>query len=276
MTKVTTYSTLGENGRLGNQMFQYATLLSKAKSGGINFAIPELAFENGKFFRYELLDAFPKLSADVVTRERIQEIISQQKGTYREPSFSYDQNFQLISPDVDLFGYFQSEMYFKDYRPFIVDEFSFSKEVEDVATQMLEKHKSTFSKTCALHIRRGDYLKLADYHTNLDANYYSTAIQHVMSLAKGDVSFLVFSDDIEWAMTFIDDRSRVFFSESSNHLVDMCAMTLCNYHIIANSSFSWWGSWLSNSECTLAPRQWFGPRGPSEWDSVYCQNWLIG
>ena len=276
MTKVTTYSTLGENGRLGNQMFQYSTLLAKARSEGYKFAIPDLAFENGKLFRYELLSAFPSLSADIVTRENIQEIMSQQRGIYKEPSFTYDQNFSLISPDVDLFGYFQSELYFKDYRSEIISEFSFNQEALTPASAMLQDCRKMHSSVCSLHIRRGDYLNLSDYHTNLDANYYSPAIQHIMSLAQADVSFLVFSDDVEWSKTFIQDRERVMFSESNDHLVDMCAMSLCDYHIIANSSFSWWGAWLSNSKCTLAPRQWFGPRGPAEWDSVYCQNWLIG
>ncbi len=276
MTKVATYSTLGENGRLGNQMFQYATLFSKAKSGGCKFAVPDLAFENGKLFRYELLNTFSNLSADIVTRESIQDIMSQQRGVYREPSFVYDQNFHLISSHVDLFGYFQSEMYFKDCRSDIINEFSFDQKVKASALMMLQECRKAYPKVCSLHIRRGDYLNLSDYHTNLDVNYYNPAIQHIMSLTQGNVSFLVFSDDIEWAKTFIQDRTRVVFSESKDHSVDMCAMSLCDYHIIANSSFSWWGAWLSNSECTLAPSQWFGPRGPAEWDSVYCQNWLIG
>ena len=60
-----------------------------------------------------------------------------------------------------------------------------------------------------------------------------------------------------------------------NHFEDLYVMTQCDYHIIANSSFSWWGSYLSNSQLTIAPEKWFGPQGPNNWDSIYCNNWHV-
>ena len=72
----------------------------------------------------------------------------------------------------------------------------------------------------------------------------------------------------------------MYFSENNSTdgtddtYVDMCMMSMCNGHIIANSTFSWWGAWLSGAN-TVAPKQWFGPRGMPEWSDIYCENWEI-
>jgi hypothetical protein len=67
------------------------------------------------------------------------------------------------------------------------------------------------------------------------------------------------------------------FVENTNKYIDMCLMTMCNYHIIANSSFSWWGAWLSNSKQVIAPSKWFGPANhmPKNWSDVYCEKWIV-
>ena len=56
--------------------------------------------------------------------------------------------------------------------------------------------------------------------------------------------------------------------------VDMCLMSKCNAHIIANSSFSWWAAALGSKNSVIAPKVWFGPEGPNNWDTVYFENWL--
>jgi hypothetical protein len=54
-------------------------------------------------------------------------------------------------------------------------------------------------------------------------------------------------------------------------------MSLCDYHVIANSSFSWWGAWLGESKKVIAPSQWFGesPDMPKNWSDIYCKDWII-
>jgi hypothetical protein len=85
--------------------------------------------------------------------------------------------------------------------------------------------------------------------------YYQTALQKFDS----NLPVIIFSDEPEWCNEqelFSDERFMV--SESGDQYVDMCLMSLCSHHIIANSSFSWWGAWLSNSVNVVAPLQWFG------------------
>ena len=278
MSDILTYSFLGNNGKLGNQMFQYATLFSKAKKDGVPFVIPSEIYRDQYGFKlegkYEILQAFPNISATLMSQSQIQEINKTQAGQYREPGFCYDPNISLVVPNVDLWGYFQSEKYFVEFREDILREFSFSGEVEKAAEEMISATKKDLGckKICAMHLRRGDYLNLSDVHTNLDSNYYNTALSHI-SRNFDDVGFMVFSDDIEWCKKMMPPSFR--FSSSKNHLEDMKSISLCDMHIIANSSFSWWGAWLSDSDCTIAPKKWFGPKGPNEWSTIYAEKWLV-
>ena len=93
-----------------------------------------------------------------------------------------------------------------------------------------------------------------------------------------DTPVIIFSDDTDWCKEqelFSSDRFLV--SESGSSYVDLCLMSMCSYHIIANSSFSWWGAWLADSKKVVYPDKWFGPNNadkstedlfPEEWSMV--------
>ena len=123
----------------------------------------------------------------------------------------------------------------------------------------------------ALHVRRGDYVDLQSYHTLLPIEYYTEALSKLPY-----VHVLVFSDDIEWCRQQPEFKgNRFFFSLNNSTAVDMCLMSLCDYHVIANSSFSWWGAWLANSKQVIAPSQWFGSSlSDKNTDDVYCEGWI--
>ena len=112
----------------------------------------------------------------------------------------------------------------------------------------------------ALHVRRGDYIKNAENHFNLPRAYYEAAL----SKFDANRNVIVFSDDPVWCHdegTFVDDRFII--SENEDNRVDLCLMSLCDDFIIANSSYSWWGAWLSTNKdkTVIAPAQWFGKTG---------------
>ena len=89
-----------------------------------------------------------------------------------------------------------------------------------------------------------------------------------------DVPVLIFSDDPEWCMKqemFASDRFNV--SETYDNLVDMCLMTMCSFHVIANSSFSWWGAWLADSAKVIAPKVWFGPQANLDDSDLVPEYW---
>ena len=93
-----------------------------------------------------------------------------------------------------------------------------------------------------------------------------------------DAKVIIFTDDPEWAKVqtqFPDDR--FFVSETNCAYTDMCLMTLCDYHINANSSFSWWGCWLAkNSKKATVPSEWFGkPLASNDLKDIHCDGWIV-
>ena len=128
------------------------------------------------------------------------------------------------------------------------------------------------TEVISIHIRRGDYLKYPN-HPIQTLEYYSEGLSNFPS----DIPVIIFSDGIDWCKEqelFRDDR--FIFAEGNNTGVDLCLQSLCTYHIIANSSFSWWGSWLAKSKKTVAPSRWFGgPDAHKDLGDVYLKDWIV-
>lgn len=270
------YSRIGKNGRLGNQMFQYATLFALGKLRNIDVAIPlnnqNLEEYHGEFKPLSLTTAFPGLSAKRFSEATI-------AGIYKEPDFSFSQNVFLLTDGCDIDGYFQSPHYFSFYREEVKKEFTFDADVILKCAGQLANIKQTVDQPiCALHIRMGDYTNLADYHTNLwTTEYYEKAVSYITQAGISNTRFVIFSDNIQWCKDNIaaPENTAFVYSSGKSQIEDMCLMTMCDFHIIANSSFSWWGAWLSDSRLTIAPKQWFGPLGPKDWSSIYEKNWRV-
>lgn len=250
-----TYSFLGKNGRLGNQLFQCATLFSVGFTRGYEIGIPK-----------------DQTISSVFSLESFKQIEKRNFSfLYKEKDFVFDASVFLVPDETDLFGYFQSGNYFNHCDDALRKEFKFQKNFEEKATIYLQNCKNT--PLCSLHVRRGDYKNLSSYHTNLGSDYYNQACSAVLN-SYANCKFLVFSDDIAWCkQIFTDEKFTIV--ETGDDALDLCIMSKCDIHIIANSSFSWWGAWLSKSRAVIAPKQWFGPSGPKSWNTVYQQGWLL-
>ena len=259
-----TFNNLGQYGLFGNQMFQYATLYSIAKTREYEFGVPYMNTGETHFRNFFLPNCFSNLSAKDSSN-----IIPLYSAIER--NFTYNAGIFGISDNTDICGYFQSEKYFVDYREHLLKEFTFN---DIIYKQALDMRSLTRLPTVSIHLRLGDYINLQDKHPICSLEYYSEALK----LLPSDLLIYVFSDDIPQATEFFKSLNRkVVFTESNDKYVDMCLMTLCDYHIIANSSFSWWGSWLSNSKKTIAPSKWFGSSvtSPKNWSDIYCKEWII-
>jgi len=254
---------LGRNGRLGNQMFQYASLRGIAEANGYDWCIPrpgplELRDE---LIDHQLFDAF-----DLGAARNIGVI---NKKYLKEKDFTFDPDLLLKCPDnVSLSGYFQSEKYFSHIEKQIIEDFSFVDRILIPCQQTLQ-----FGEAISLHIRRSDYVEKQSYHPLCTLDYY----QKSLGKLPQNIPVLIFSDDPSWCKNQdLFQADRFIVSETDDNLMDLCLMTMCSYHIIANSSFSWWGAWLANSKQVVAPKTWFGPAAnindkdlvPETWDRI--------
>lgn len=269
---IVTFDQLGNLGRTGNILFQIAAVVGIAKELGYSPVFPE--FENSKYFK----GVFEK-----------EDIVARNKFLYREPFFhfeNFDWNevipFSIESKEpveifrLNLYGYFQSEKYFEN----CIDEVLAMLEFEDSLRKkcksiykdiLLTNTKDLPVSTCAIHMRFGDYLNNKNYYIQLaETDYYLKAISHIetenaLNKEMKRTLFLVFSDDKAMAEEAMKKLDRV---GTTNYLIinnltdieEFCLMSLCDHFITANSSYSWWASYLSKNEnkIVVAPKKWFG------------------
>lgn len=259
-----TFNMLGNHGRFGNQMFQYATLYSVAKEKNYKFGIPFKSKSENLYHNMSLNEAFDKLSAKDCSNYPVYR-------RFNESSFTYDPGIFGIPDDTDILGYFQTEKYFKKYRNDLVKEFTFN---DQIIERSINKRSIITEPVISIHIRIGDYKYWRDKHPIMDLNYYKQALEELPK----DLFIFAFSDEPQEANKLFENLNRKYtLIEPEDQFTDMCTMTLCDYHVIANSSYSWWGSWLSNSKKTIAPSRWFGSGNdmPKNWSDIYCKNWII-
>ncbi len=257
-----TYKQLGKHGRLGNQLFQYAALYSIGFMRGLEIGIPD----NQKIS--EVFDIKPHKLIDT-TVPTLENIFA---SVVQERDFKFDPNFFLVPDGSDIRGYFQSGNYFRHCQDSLRKELTFHKNISESAESFLSSRRQ--SPLCSLHVRRGDYVNLTTYHTNLGSEYYQTACNVVRSNVPS-AKFLVFSDDPEWCKSAFSDSAAFEVVDIRDDAVELCVMSKCPIHIIANSSFSWWSAWLSGSRAVVAPQKWFAERGPKDWSTVYEPGWVV-
>ena len=275
---------IGYLGRLGNQMFQFASTVGIAKKLGLDARFP---IENT--VRYRPSGPFsPVLGRNQDIKCDLTEVfnipaeyfikVTDLKIDYFYNEFKFEFNPDVLSlPDnCGMNGYFQSEIYFKENRDLIISLFSFKSDYSIPAGKYIESIRENLKAPiiASIHVRRGDYLMYPDHHPVCTKEYYNRAIEYLVGKFV-EVKFLVFSDDPEWCRKQFNEPMYVI-SDLKNPYTELCAMSLCNHHIIANSSFSWWGAWLNvrSDKLVIAPKNWFGPAINKNTQDVYCKDWI--
>jgi len=240
-----TYEKLGINGRLGNQMFQYATLLGVTAKKGYDIVLNENLSSSLELVKYFKIDKPHFYNTNDI----------RYNNTYKEEFFHYDRRlFNKIEDSTNLEGYFQSYKYFEHCQDLVGDQFTFKNEIQTKALQYIDNIRQG-KQVVTIHIRRTDYVNLPNHHPLCSIDYYNRAIQH---FNQDETVFIVCSDDIKWCQDNI--KAKYIHYSPNDTFVDLCIMTLADHNIIANSSFSWWGSWLNTNpnKKVIAPNNWFG------------------
>lgn len=260
------FNQIGSMGRLGNQMFQYAALRGIAATKDYDWLIPPRW--NPAPDNYGLFDVFEMTNCKDDNIGYGNESLAYVCG-----EFHYDENYiNNMLDGVDISGYFQTEKYFKHIEDSIREDFTFKKELLDIAKQFVPEN-SIF-----LHVRRGDpnlvgrrgerwsYQVQPQYHPVCEPEYYIKSLEHFDS----NRPVIVLSDVIEWCkdqdwlkgdrFIFSDASLQTFSDGAAIPDIDLAIMALCDDAVIANSSMSWWGAWLikNPSKTIIAPQRWFG------------------
>jgi hypothetical protein len=185
---------------------------------------------------------------------------------YYEPKFSYDK--LPLTDNICLFGYFQSEKYFSNYKNEIIDLFHFKDDIKEEVDLFIENIKNN-EKLTVVHVRRGDYLNKLDFHAPCNINYYQSAMNKI-----GEGNFVFVSDDINWCKENFKNHN-IFFSDFNSEIHDLYLITKCDNIIMSNSSFSWWGVYMNSiKNIVISPSVWFGPSGPQDTQDIYSNNWI--
>ena len=176
-------------------------------------------------------------------------------------------------------GYWQHEEYFSDIRETLLRTYRFPAFEDEQNRQTASL--ITSSNSCAIHVRRGDYVTDKLFHDICDLDYYEAAIRQMKSTAQPDL-FCIFSDDAAWCRNhltpLIGETKAVYvdWNTDENSYQDMHLMSLCRHQIIANSSFSWWGAWLNRNEqkTIIGPSKWWHIKDahtpvPSSWIKIF-------
>ena len=268
-------------GGLGNQMFQYAAARALALRHGAALALETADFSGYALHQGFELDRVFTLDCPIATDaderrvlgwrypQRVRRMLRRwphlQLGQQRlaiEPHFQYWPGVRRLAPDCYMTGYWQSERYFLDVEAQIRADFAFRQVPGGLNAELA--HAIGGVTAVSLHVRRGDYASnpaTTAAHGLSSLDYYAAALRHVEEHVPGAHLF-IFSDDIAWVrahMTLNLPHTFVEHNTGAESYNDMRLMSLCRHHIIANSSFSWWGAWLNNraGKIVVAPRAWF-------------------
>lgn len=265
-------------GGLGNQLFQYASARALAMRTGRRLGLDASALRLRPDRPYQL-DRF-NIEASLVSQEdisrhfwprspgpRLQRALERRLfspdglSLVREEGHEFQPGLLSRRGPVILEGCWQSEKYFSAEAPLIRQELTLRDGMSPAAATLVSL--ASTGRAVSVHIRRGDYLRpeQAAFHGCLTPAYYRRAMALIATQVESP-HFLIFSDDLPWARQHIDSPFPLTFVDINHGACpheELMIMRQCRHHIIANSSFSWWGAWLNASEASMviAPRHWF-------------------
>jgi hypothetical protein len=276
------FVTVALEGGLGNQLFEVATAYAYARKTGRHFVLNH----NMKTVSAGSPTPRPTYFKNTFQWTAHDSLENRSWHDWTEPSFRYTEIPSLSGSNIKLKGYFQSPKYFQDYRPELIQK---------LTTPDLLRNVSPFPKvagypTVSLHVRRADYLGISLF-AKLPLSYYQRAIEHLQKNVSPNLQLIIFSDDLPWChanlQSWATDQLKLYFiDEQPEKLTDeqeLFCMSTCDHHIIANSSFSWWGAYLDPKGCldpksqsdsvTIAPREWF--TSTHDWQDIYVPEWIV-
>jgi hypothetical protein len=284
-------------GGLGNQMFQLFCGIATALRNDRPFVLLSTYMRNfnGREDRPTYWDTiFSGLCRHIKFAVNLADIYQ-----IREHAFHYTPITTapiIVGRNIMLNGYYQSEKYFKDQFAEIYRMCKFQELKHKVSLNYRLKNgliePTAMDNTISVHFRLGDYKKLTHIHPIMSYNYYCNSLTHIVNNLEDTqgtstiykVFYFCEEEDISIVSTIIERLSEEFNNRcvfvradpSYSDWEQMLFMSCCSHHIIANSSFSWWGAYLNRSPTKLVcyPSVWFGPQVSHNTDDLCPPEWI--
>jgi hypothetical protein len=269
-----TFHKLGELGRLGNQLFQYAALKGLGLKNGYDVKIPnpQTMSWHGQV---SLLDRF-NIECEYATQEDMNTL----QNLYEEPTWQkYDDNFFNVPDNTTLEGFFQSTFYFEHCESQIKKELTPKDEYLNNGKEYIQSLKDKYDcEIVSVHVRRGD--NMTNGQTELieafnPGGLYEQYFTKAKKVFEGkNVKFLVFtggqrfnednSTDVEWCKNFFKG-DEFLFSEGQPQIDDFCRIMLCDHNILSHaSSFGWWAAYVNpNPNKIVVAPEYYSPDSPT-------------
>lgn len=271
-------------GGLGNQMFQYACARALATELGFPLKVTIDMFGQYASRRTLELERVFSLKIQVAGPEEMRRMVGLLRAPpavrrilagrgfaflrgrrfIAEPHFHFLGGLPALArAGAYLQGYWQSERYFLRHAPAIRSDFTFARPITGLNSELARAIHG--GAGVSVHVRRGDYVsnpKIRSFHGVCSREYYFRAMERMRKVVP-KARFFVFSDGPEWVKEILapryPDLTVVEHNRGEDSFGDMRMMSLCRHHIIANSSFSWWGAWLNPNpdKIVIAPNRWF-------------------
>jgi len=242
-------------GGMGNLLFILATCYDLSKKYNSTLKFYTKMWTDSKRKNIIKYNMFKNFQLDSNTNRNY-------KITYRENNFFYDTIHLDSRINNCICGYFQSYKYFESCKTKFIKMLHnpYSKTIESVIRQYNNNNTLT---PVSIHVRRTDYLSLSHIHLNLDMKYYLDAISH---FSTENSIFIIFSDDIAFIQNepLFKNLPHKIIIDNPDDEYCFWLMSACTNNIIANSSYSWWASYVNSNpnKLVIAPERWFGPSGP--------------
>jgi hypothetical protein len=280
------------NGGLGNQMFQYALGRKMSLKNKDIFKLDLSVYtpDNNRVYELKHFNIIENISSNTeISKIKfpvgfISKIITTfKKRILRIFNVKFHPRILDKKGNIYLDGFWQSEKYFDDISNTLRQDFKLRRKMGHAA-EIMSNNIEKASISVSVHIRRGDYVHNTAtnrHHGTCPPEYYERAFavlaKKLSEIDSGEIHLFVFSDDIVWVrknISFPYPTTFVSNPATPNH-EELVLMSKCIYHIIANSSFSWWAAWLDPNpqKIVIAPAKWFNTK-PSVYEDIVPNSWI--
>ena len=274
-----------------SQLQSYASLLAVAKANNKEIVFSKSMFDKGCNIKiFDLLKIYPNIRPDSFFKDFKPKEIDFNFTSYDKSLFNLDNSNYDIGGRFDLYTYWYNDIKEK------INTWEFQTDIIHNASLRLKsiKEKLGNKPTVSIHIRKGDYTLPRNLPLQVvNEDYYIKSISQEFSIV-GDYNFIIFSNDIEYVKNldflkilnnkysnvwFVEPKDLDSYSYTSSEKDDLALLSLCDNHIIANSSYSWWGAYLSKNpnKKVICPTSWLDPRfNVAEWinGKYFPSNWI--